>query len=278
MLHKIYYLFPNISEEEKDFSQNLLNLFAKLPNTKKNSDQIIISPSYPQNSFPETVVKSESISFPKVFFDKDKEIPLQLNNLKLNEDKSIVKDGIGEYVKLKIGSTQLFQLSIDELYRRIEKHIVRIDHTGVNIPSSMIKKKEWNDLLKQLSIICNIYKYPTGEDWSFILPATEEEFKNDITEFHIGREPKFELVYDEYSSVPTIQFDIETDLIRKEVEELLPEPYGVSFPDLADFFRTVYIYHPWHGLSIRFDIRFKNNKKEGDWETGKWLVKDGGRI
>ena len=280
MLHKISYLFPNTSDQEKDFCQNLLLLLKKLPNAVKSSDQITLSPSYPKSSLPVTVVKSDSIPFPQVAFETDKKISLKMKNFyltsrkdtsmelkhfKLNEEKVLKKD-------------RLFQLSINELNRRIAKHIVDIDHTGVNIPSSMIKKQEWNVLLQTFSQICNIYKYPTGEDWPFVLPATEEEFKNDITEFHMSRKPKFELVFDQYLSIPTIQFDIETDLVRKEVEELLPEPYGISFPSLADFFRTVYIYHPWRGLALRFDIGFKNNERASDWETGRWLVKDGGRI
>src|SRR3989338_3923575 len=280
MLHKVSYLFPNTNAQEKEFYKNLLLLFEKLPNTVKSSDQITISPSYPKSSLPVTIVKSDFIPFPQVVFETDKTISLKMKNFyltsrkdtsmelkhfKLNEEKVLKKD-------------RLVQLSINELNRRIAKHIVNIDHTGVNIPSSMIKKQEWNVLLQTFSQICNIYKYPTGEDWPFVLPASEEEFKNDITEFHMARKPKFELVYDQYLSIPTIQFDVETDLVRKEVEELLPKPYGISFPNLADFFRTVYIYHPWYGLAIRFDIGFKNNERLSEWETGRWLVKDGGRI
>lgn len=86
----------------------------------------------------------------------------------------------------------------------------------------------------------NLYKYPTNNVWPFILPATEDELKTDITEFPDGRESKFELVCDVYDSNPTIQIDIETDLTRTEIERLPPEPYGISFPEVADFFRTVY--------------------------------------
>jgi hypothetical protein len=62
------------------------------------------------------------------------------------------------------------------------------------------------------------------------------------------------------------------------MEQLFPEPYGISFPDLADYFRTVYIDHEWTGLAIRFDLRFKNDNPTGDWETGKRLAAEGGRI
>jgi hypothetical protein len=157
-------------------------------------------------------------------------------------------------------------------------HVTRIDHTGINLPSVLVSRETWEQFIGKIANNCNLYRYPTGEDWLFILPATEEEFTNDITIFPAGREPKFELVYDTFSPVPTIQIDIETDLLRSEIEQLFPAPYGVSFPDLADYFRTVYIDHEWPSLAIRFDLRFRNDNPDGSWETGKWLVEDGGRL
>jgi hypothetical protein len=156
--------------------------------------------------------------------------------------------------------------------------MVRIDHTGVNIPSVLISNEQWQQFIRTVARHTNLYKYPTTDVWPFILPATPEEYETDIIQFPAGREPKLELVYDTYSPIPTIQIDIETDLTRPEVEQLFPAPYGISFPDLADYFRTVYVHHEWPGLAIRFDIRFKNNQPGGDWETGQWLVEDGGRI
>ena len=167
---------------------------------------------------------------------------------------------------------------MNELVKRLKSHVVRIDHTGVNIPSALISNEVWKQFMHKIAQQTNLYKYPTTDSWPFILPATQEENETDITQFPAGREPKFELVYDTYSPVPTIQIDIETDLRRSQVEQLFPMPYGTSFPDLADFFRTVYVHHEWLGLAIRFDIRFKSDQPDDDWETGKWLVNDGGRI
>jgi hypothetical protein len=93
-----------------------------------------------------------------------------------------------------------------------------------------------------------------------------------------GRTPKFELVYDAYSPLPVVQFQLETELSQAEVEERLPEPYGISFPDLGEIFRTVYIEHPWSGLLIRFDVAFDRPGAADDWKTGEWLVKQGRRM
>lgn len=257
MLKTITYFLPNNSNEEQSFFENLSALLGQLSNVTTAVNEVIITPISPKESFPYTIFKKTNILSPEVVFQEYKEISLPLTNT--NNVKPAKK------------------LSLKELYDMIKNQIVRIDHTGINLPASNMSKDSWNNLIQDLSKVSNIYKYPTGEDWPFILPATEEEFNADITTFSMGREPKFELVYDKFSDVYSIQIDLETDLTRSELEKLLPEPYGISFPDLANFFRTVYIQNPWN-LQFRFDLRFKNNEPGGDWETGKWLVQEGGRI
>lgn len=126
-------------------------------------------------------------------------------------------------------SSVIYRLPMGELIKRLKGHIVRIDHTGVNIPASIISNETWQKFIHNIAEHTNLYKYPTNDTWPFILPATEQEFKTDITQFPAGREPKFELVYDSYDSNPTIQIDVETDLTRIAIEQLLPDPYSVSF-------------------------------------------------
>ncbi len=169
------------------------------------------------------------------------------------------------------------RLSMKEVYGKLAGHVTRVDHTGINLPMALVSREQWEVFVSSLAGQTNLYEYPTGEPWLFVLPATQAEFGTDITDFPLGREPRFELVYDEYSPMPTIQIDIGTDLTRREVKKLFPEPFGISFPDLAEYFRTVYLWHEWPGLDIRFDIRF-NNEDPGSWETGEWLVTEGGRV
>jgi hypothetical protein len=155
---------------------------------------------------------------------------------------------------------------------------LRLDHTGINVPVTMITSVGWNNLVSLFSSKSNIYRYPTGDDWPFTLPATDEEFEEDIGDFCTGREPKFELALDAYTAEPSLQIDMQVDLTRSEVERLLPAPYGVSLGELGSFFKSVYVYHEWEDLSIRFDIRFTPDHDTADWDSGRWLVLDGGRI
>jgi hypothetical protein len=285
-------MFPVTTENNQAFFSSLSELLLELPNAQLQEDRSIeITASQPADTVPATIFALSDIPFPQIYFDSADELSLKVGNLRINPVSSdyqvegngfsqilTKQDSLGSYYQLHAASYTIYRLDIKELMARLKGHIVRIDHTGVNLSSALMLRETWEQFTGELAKQTNLYKYPTGEDWPFILPATKEEHETDITQFPVGREPKFELVYDTYSPVPTIQIDIETDLTRPQVEELFPEPYGVSFPDLADYFRTVYVHHEWRGLDIRFDIRFKNDEPNGDWETGRWLVAEGGRL
>lgn len=292
MLKQITYTFPNNTPDSQSFFQQLIGLLTDLPNTHtQGNGSVIVTPIEPVGALPITTFAQTDIPYPQLNLGDSRGLSLNVGNLRINPDEAVdyevddrrfdqvltKQDSLGGYFELHTSSQTMYRLSIDELTKRLNGHVVRIDHTGINIPSTLISKETWEQFIHDLAQQTNLYKYPTTDIWPFILPASQEEHDADIALFPVGREPKFELVYDTYSPVPTIQIDIETDLTRPQVEQLFPAPYGVSFPDLADFFRTVYIHHEWLGLAIRFDIRFKSDQP-GDWETGKWLVKDGGRI
>jgi hypothetical protein len=123
-----------------------------------------------------------------------------------------------------------------------------------------------------------MYRYPTGEEWPFVLPSTTDEILGDIRDFVVGREPRFELVYDKGLAQTEWQFALWTDLTRAELELLFPEPEGITFPGLEEIFRVVPVIHPWPGLGIRFDLCYRIDDGPSDWETGEWLVTEGGRI
>jgi hypothetical protein len=292
MLKHITYTLPNNTPDNLGFFKQLIELLTKLPNAHTDENgSLIITPSNPVQALPTTVFKQSNTPLPQLYLGSSQAISLDVGNLRINPNSTIdykvntgsfdrvlaKHDVLGEYFEIHVSSETFYRLPMNELVKRFKDHIVRIDHTGINIPSVLISEEAWKLFIHTLAGQANLYKYPAIDVWPFILPATQKEHQTDITQFPAGREPKFELVYDIYSPVPTIQVDVETDLTRSEVERLLPEPYGISFPDLADFFRTVYVHHLWPGLAIRFDIRFKSDQPS-DWETGRWLVNEGGRV
>ena len=287
MMQNITFSFPENTQTARDFFSCLKTILSEAPHILLNDGSMTLSVLKPKSAHPSTNFRSDKHSnFPTVRFDFNEKLarligPIQpgLATSASAVDSGVEKhDKLGVYYELSVKGEAFGRLPIAEIQKRLQGHVVCVDHTGLNIPAERLTRKDWDDLIDTAASNCNIYKYPTGDDWPFILPATTKEFKTDITTFPVGRGPKFELVYDTFWPAPTFQIDLETDLDRQEVERLFPAPYGVSSPDLADYFRTVYVQHEWAGLSIRFDIRFRSTDPLNDWDTGKWLVESGGRI
>jgi len=267
MIETITHTFPRSAPGAQEFFQDLTQLLQELSNADLSEEGIRLRPAIGRLA---TVFMLTDVVSPQLHIGDDSGLRLSVGALSVNGAEGAVPTAEAPSAEL--------HLSMGEVHKKLHGHLVRLDHTGVNFPAALVLSQQWETFVQRLAGQTNLYNYPTGDPWLFILPATEAEFGSDITEFPSGREPKFELVHDAYTDTPAIQIDIETDLSREEVERLFPEPYGVSFPSVADYFRTVYVQHPWPGLDIRFDVRFKNEEPGDSWETGEWLVTAGGRI
>lgn len=266
MLTDICYQFPVQTNTELDFFRLLKQLFEEFNNVFIEKNTITVIPINPQNCLPKTIIEHSHTTHPTVTMKFD------------NENESELNSSFQKMLVIINKEITKASCTFHELTPKISGHLKRIDHTGVNVPSSQLSETQWDTFIHNLALTTTLYRYPTGDDWPFILPATPTEYRDDIHDFVLGREPKFELVYDRYSLLPTFQFDIETDLTQLEVESLFPNPLGESFSGLENVFRAVYIESPWDTIRIRFDIRFKDEGKDNDWLTGKWLVEEGGRI
>ena len=223
-------------------------------------DRLTLTPPRPVGALPVTTFALADVAAPEVAFDTGRSI------------------GVDRSTGPPDSRTLPARVELADLVRRLAGHVQRVDHTGVNLPSCLTSAKQWQDLVGGLASASTMYRYPTGEEWPFVLPSTEEELAADICEFVVGREPRFELVHDQWLRQPQWQFALWTDLTRAELELLFPEPEGLTFPDLAEIFRVVPILHPWPGLTIRFDLCYRVDDGPSDWETGEWLVTAGGRI
>lgn len=270
-------------------------LLEEIPNCQVSPGKITLSSIQPAGAWPVIELIQAPVVYPQLAFDLDQPFDLDINEFKLADhpvfsDATLqqeafdsierVEDNLGFYVRLAHNETDFKELlTLDQFAGRLKGHLVRVDHFGVNLPASEVSRKSWAGLLKKVAAQANLYRYPEGFEWPFIIPATKTEFESDISSFGEGREPRFELVYDEVARFPLYQFALETDLTGQELEALFPAPYGYSIPELADLFRSVYIFHPWPGLGVRFDLYFKDTgETTSDWETGEWLVRKGGRI
>ena len=254
MLEKIEYILQK-NTKNIEFFNLLINLFKNVKYvTNINNEEIHIITS---DLKPETIFRLDDIN----------------SNIQLN---------IGDKKYLNILSRQnknnkelcnIKRLNINDVSNKLSGHIKRIDHTGINLPTVLFDELEYQNLLDYFSSNGNMYSYPTGEPWPFLLPATEHEHENEITNFKILREPRFEFVYDKYTNTVGIQIDIETDLSKNEIEDLFPKDQGVYYKGCT--FKAIYLDYS-ENLDIRLDVRYKSTY--GDWESGEWLVCEGNRM
>ena len=273
----------------------LAQLLGELPGSQVSPGKVTLKAAYPPGALPVIELVEASVAYPQLVFEVDQPLDLSIGNFKITNrpvntpsfSQPEVFDTIervegdnGAYLRLHHTKTDFKDvLTLEQFYERLSGHLARVDHLGVNLPSNRISRENWHDLLSKLANQTNLYRYPDNFEWPFVIPATRAEFDNDITSFEAGREPRFELVYDDYANYPLYQFALETDLVQVELERLFPRPYGYAIPGLDHIFRSVYIFHPWPGFGIRFDLYYRTDSKTpGDWETGEWLVKAGGRI
>jgi hypothetical protein len=146
-----------------------------------------------------------------------------------------------------------------------------VNHVGVNFFSDLMEEKEYKSFRSIIARESAMYRYPTGKEWPFIVPVTQEEYQSEITDFTTDRNPKFEIVYSSFHKTPLLQFDIDIPLTRQETFERLPKPYGISYQGAENYTRAVFVDHPWKNILLRFDFRFRD-------DFYPWLVQEGGRI
>lgn len=123
-------------------------------------------------------------------------------------------DAAGEYCEVVLKGKTYYQLTMAQLLARFEGKLKELNHTGINIPSSDIPAKEYKSFKNQLAAHSFVTRYPTGEEWPFLIPCTPSEFVSGVDDLETNRNPKFEVVYDSYNTVPHIQFDVETTLTK----------------------------------------------------------------
>ena len=254
MIEKIEYIFQKNSKNIELFNL-LINLFKNVKYvTNINNEEIHIITS---DLKPETIFRLDDIN----------------SNIQLNIGDKKYLNILSRKNKNSKELCNIKRLNINDVSNKLSGHIKRIDHTGINLPTVLFDELEYQNLLDYFSSNGNMYSYPTGEPWPFLLPVTEYEHENEITNFKILREPRFEFVYDKYTNTVGIQIDIETDLSKNEIEDLFPKDQGVYYKGCT--FKAIYLDYG-ADLDIRLDVRYKSTY--GDWESGEWLVCEGKRM
>jgi hypothetical protein len=147
---------------------------------------------------------------------------------------------------------------LDDYLDRVESlNFEFIDHIGFDIFWPKGVHPEIAKAREVLSKGSLYYLNQTGENWDFIIPATQEEIKSKELDYKVIRRPKFEIVTLDYTSTPIIQFDMSVKENFEQTKKLFPEGY----PD--DYLKNVWVYidNPY-GLYICAVI---GHRGKADW-------------
>lgn len=282
-LDKIIFLFPGATEAEKEWCAYFYALLEQIPSFRTDGT---LRPSFADTALPAIEFRTGDLRLPMILLNTDEKICIYHHQLPLLVDtKSGGIDGspmTGEAaIPLRDAAhhQQTAPNTISYLFHQLQDRLAGVDHAGLNIPASELDKAEWDAAMGKIGSVSNLYRYPE-EEWPFIIPASDAEFRTDITEFTVKRTPKFEFVYDVYTNKPVFQFALETKSSRQELEEMFPEPAGFAIPGLEDIFRSVIVQSPWDsGIGVRFDLYYESEAAGlSDWESGQWLIRHGGRL
>jgi hypothetical protein len=268
-LRKIELLLPVKTSRESIFLDEFIAFLSILPTASKRKRSVTFFPEFPYRSWPSTTIGPSSSTDLQLRFLHNKAAEIEITD-------AAVRRVLGMIELPARSETAGHTLEISRLYEIFHNKLVSFDHIGLNIPSSLVSRSEYQNFVNSLGSSCTLHHYPTGEDWDFILPSTRSEWIAGISEFKSGREPRWEFVYDDYTTVPVIQLCVETKLTKKRLVQFLPDPVGISYEGLP--FRTVFVSIPWNNLRIRFDFQAYSRNRQNSWITGEWLATRGKRL
>ncbi len=272
----IYFVFPSSSSKQINDANHLFELFSELQNLQ-TTHKGGLETNFEQGLLPKTLFKKQKeLEFPVVSFNTHDKQEKRWRVGDLNFGFNITEvAGTQQSKSLFPKQPNLPEfVSTETLLKKLSGILEELNHSGINFSPEFLKEKEYQSFKKEVAKRSNLYDYPTGEEWSFIIPSTENEFVNDIKDESINRNPKFEIVYSDYNIQPVIQIDIATKLNKQQIFDLFPDPYGVSYEGLEDYFRSIFINVDWGNVLLRFDLGFGRKGKD----FGYWIIKDGGRI
>lgn len=272
-LNQIRYLIPSDTASRAWFD-TVAPVLGEASQAELQGDRLVIVPDYPPKATPATTLELSRVDRPTVVLDTIGLLVIYMGGIRLlgwdSRDPMLMPPGAPV-------TPPSPPIGPDELAARLRGHIMRVDHTGVELPTARVPRPTWEHLLDALGAAANLYDYPEPDtEMPFVVPANGDEFNREITSFAAPRTPKFELTYG-YVSMPLLQFHCDTDLNREALDVLLPAPSGFNLPGVETF-RSVYVATPWPGATVRFDFTYWAGDALTEWDSGEWLVVEGQRL
>jgi hypothetical protein len=273
-LKRIAFQFPRKQPVTRPFFKQLVSLLEHDPSSQNLMDKLVLFPPYPNGALPVMTLELEDINYPAVMFDMTERVVVKAGAFAVHSSLDAIRTATLPLTMDPGKRPPIFPLA--KFVQLLKGHILRLDHAGVELPSEAVQKEKFDGLVQAVGKVANLYRYPTGEEWPYLLPASYGEFRSEIREFARPRSPKLELTYG-YVQVPLIHFQVDTDLPREYIEAYFPSQYGTNLPGVTSY-RSLYIEQPWPGLLMRFDLVYFTGNQSNTWDSGEWLVKQGMRV
>lgn len=225
------------------FGEKLFRLL--LPFGRRDGDRLVFQKSDPA-FLPDIAFTLADVPHPRVAFDwGDGKLELLIANATGREWPS----------------PEAYQpIGIDETAARLEYlGLVCLDHVGFNLPWVDGIHPEILLLRKELAPRSACYRFPTGQSWNFVLPATEDEIRKNVIDLGTERRPKLEIVSFEKCSTPLVQVDVSVRRGFEEITAVFPE--GIADTNL----RNVWVYvQNSYGIDLCLVV---GEHREGDWSA-----------
>lgn len=267
---------PCSSSRQVNDCDNLLTILSEADNLSIGSSGVLQTNFENELSPITTFPKQKELKSPVISFVTPDEYKREwsADNLVFGFNASLRNQKLSDEGSSDTSPKSPLPVTSSAFLNKMTGNVRELNHSGINFSPSHINQNDYKLLKKELCKRSNLYNYPSGEEWPFIIPATKDEFASDIKDESINRNPKFEIVHSEFNTRPVIQLDVASKLTKEEVFDLFPDPYGVSYDGLEDFFRSVFIDVDWGRVLLRFDIGFGR----GGLDFGYWMIKEGGRV
>jgi len=238
VLQQVTFHLPN---NDRHFGDALLSLLAAFGD--RNGDRVDLRKSDP-TFLPNICFVLDGVTRPTVEFDiPDHPIEIALENKTGQERKS---REVYRHIDVE-----------DFVGRMSHLETVRLDHVGFDLPWFDGVHPDILMLRRELGGRSAYYRFPTGEEWDFILPASPDEIRNNTLDLGKDRHPKLEIVSFEKSSTPLIQLDFSV----RETFEALVSSFPEGIVDRGAKNVWVYVANAY-GIDVCFVI---GEHQDGDW-------------
>jgi hypothetical protein len=274
-LSRVAYMFPAEPPGAVEFFRHLAALLGRTANCTVYDDLITIIPLQPMGALPVTSFELADIDIPKIVLETDLPFDLRIGNLYIHGSEVAVEI---PYIPQPEAAAMNPLLPMDELTHRFIETTAQLERTGLTIHPQSATDAVWLKLLNHLSSISSLYRCPGQEDVYCVLPTTNKEVLDGITQVFAGRAPKFELVSSAAHNLPVIQFHIDVGFGRRQIESLLPETRGIQQTGQDPALHSVFVDHPWRDILMRFDIGSGPGVEPDNWATGEKLIRGGERL